>query len=454
MNLETINPATEEVVEQFQQYKDEKINEILEKCHHAHLEWRLLFLYTRAKSVKKLASALRNNKKSLAATITEEMGKPLAQSIAEVDKCAAMIDFYAHNSPVWLEDQAIATEAQKSFVTFQPLGVILAIMPWNFPLWQVLRFAIPAILAGNTVILKHAPNVCRTALALEKLFTECELPDGLFKTVFLGINRIPALIEHPYIQGVSLTGSEKAGRSVAALAGKNLKRAVLELGGSDPYVIFHDADLELAVDTCVDSRLINCGQSCISAKRFIVAEEIADMFEEMFVEKMKSKTMGDPLGKFDIGPMARNDLRRQLHKQATQSVEKGAKLRTGGFIPDETGFYYPPTVLTGVLPGMSVWDEETFGPVAAVTRFNTELEAVRLAQDTPYGLGAALFSKDIDRMEKLAKHKIMAGSVFINDFVRSDARLPFGGIKASGLGRELSHFGLMEFVNIKTVSIK
>ncbi|MDH4263497.1 MAG: NAD-dependent succinate-semialdehyde dehydrogenase [Spirochaetia bacterium] len=454
MNLETINPATEEIVEKFQQFKDEKINEILEKCHHAHLEWRLLYLYTRAKYIKKLAAVLRENKRNLASTISEEMGKPIAQSLAEVEKCATMVDYYTHNAPVWLDDQNVATEAQKSFITFQPLGVILAIMPWNFPLWQVLRFAVPTILAGNTVILKHAPNVCKTALAIEKLFTECELPDGLFKTVFLGVNRIPSLIEHPYIQGVSLTGSERAGRSVGELAGKNLKRAVLELGGSDPYIIFHDANLELAVDTCVNSRLINCGQTCISAKRFIVADEVADAFEEMFVEKMKSRTMGDPMGKFDVGPMARDDLRQQLHQQVLQSVTKGAKLCVGGFIPDETGFYYPPTVLTNVSSGMNVWDEETFGPVAAVTRFTTELEALRLAQDTPYGLGAALFSEDIDRMEKLAKHKIMAGSVFVNDFVRSDSRLPFGGIKASGFGRELSHFGLMEFVNIKTVSIK
>jgi len=454
MNLETINPATEEIVEQFEQFKDEKVNDILEKSQHAYLEWRLLYLYTRAKHVKKLAAALRERKQVLASLMTEEMGKPIAQSLAEVEKCASMIDYYTHNAPIWLDDQVVPTEARKSYVTFQPLGVILAIMPWNFPLWQVLRFAIPTILAGNTVILKHAPNVCRSALAIEKLFMDCGLPDGLFRTVFLGVNRIPDLIAHPYIQGVSLTGSERAGRSVGELAGKNLKRAVLELGGSDPYIVFHDADIEQAVDTCVNSRLINCGQTCISAKRFIVADEIADTFEEMFVEKMKTKVVGDPLGKVDVGPMARNDLRQELHNQVKASVEKGAKLRTGGAIPDEPGFYYPPTVLTNVTPGMEVWDQETFGPVAAVTRFTTELEALRLAQDTPYGLGAALFSEDLDRMEKIAKQKIMAGSVFINDHVRSDARLPFGGVKASGFGRELSHFGLMEFVNIKTIYVK
>jgi len=397
---------------------------------------------------------LRDNKMFLAKLITEEMGKPIAQSIAEVEKCAAMIDYYAHNSPIWLEDQSVVTEAKKSFITYQPLGIILGIMPWNFPLWQVLRFAIPAILAGNSVILKHAPNVCRTALALEKIFFDCDFPDGLFRTILLGVNRIPALIEHPYIQGISLTGSEKAGRSIGELAGKNLKKVVLELGGSDPYIVFHDANLELAVETCVASRLINCGQTCISAKRFLVDKTIADEFEELFIEKMKLKTMGDPLGKPDIGPMARDDLRRNLHEQVQRSIQQGAKLQTGGVIPNETGYYYPPTVLTGVTPGMKVWEEETFGPVATITRFGTELEALRLAHDTPYGLGAALFSEDTDRMEKIARQKIMAGSVFINDFVRSDPRLPFGGIKASGIGRELSHYGLMEFVNIKTIWIK
>ena len=454
MNLETINPATETLVEKFQQFKDQKINDILGKCHHAYMEWRMLHLYTRAKYIKKLANALRTNKNMLAAMITEEMGKPVAQSLAEVEKCAVMIDYYTHNAPVYLEDKPIATEASESYITIQPVGVILGIMPWNFPLWQVLRFAIPTILAGNTVILKHAPNVCRTALATEKLFHDCELPDGLFKTILLGVNRVPDIIQHPFVQGVSLTGSERAGRIVGELAGKNLKKAVLELGGSDPYIIFHDADLEAAVNTCVTSRLINCGQTCISAKRFLVSSKIAAGFEEMFVEKMKEKTFGDPTGNVDVGPMARPDLRQQLHEQVNQSVQKGAKLQLGGKIPDKPGYYYPPTVLTNVEPGMKAWDEETFGPVAAITRFKTELEAIRLAQDTPYGLGAALFSQDIDRMKKLAKYKMMAGSVYINDYVKSDPRLPFGGVKASGFGRELSHYGLIEFTNIKTIVVK
>ncbi|MDH4199873.1 MAG: NAD-dependent succinate-semialdehyde dehydrogenase [Spirochaetia bacterium] len=454
MKFETINPATETILEHFQQSKDDQINEIMEKCHHAHLEWRLIYLYTRAKYFKKLSDIIQKRKNELAQMITEEMGKPIAQSLAEIEKCAQMCEYYAHNGPQFLDDELVKTEAEKSFVTYQPLGIILGIMPWNFPFWQVLRFAVPAIMAGNSVILKHAPNVCRSALTLEKLFNEADFPEGLFKTVFVDIPRIPSLIEHPYIQGVSLTGSEKAGRSVGELAGKNLKRAVLELGGSDPYVIFHDADLELAVETCVTSRLVNCGQSCISAKRFIVDQTIAEEFEELFAEKMKMKTMGDPSGNVHLGPMARKDLRDNLHNQVQQSIDKGAKLLTGGEVPDIKGYYYPPTVLANVHPGMNVWDEETFGPVAAISRFSTELEAIRLALDTPYGLGAALFSRDIERVEKIAKYKIMSGNVFINDYVKSDPRLPFGGVKASGFGRELSYFGIREFVNIKTIFIK
>jgi succinate-semialdehyde dehydrogenase/glutarate-semialdehyde dehydrogenase len=454
MIFESINPATGEVIGDFQQFKDNQILDILTNSHHAFMEWRLLFLYTRAKYLKKLSSVIIENKANLAKLIVDEMGKPLAQANAEVEKCSLLAEYYAHNGPEFLADQNITTEARKSFVTFQPLGIILGIMPWNFPLWQVLRFAVPTIMAGNAVILKHAPNVSGCALAIEKLFTDSGFPEGIFKTILLDVPRIPPVLEHEFVQGVSLTGSERAGRSVGQLAGQNLKKAVLELGGSDPYIIFHDADLEAAVDTCVNSRLINCGQTCISAKRFIVDEIIYDRFLELFTEKMQSKKYGNPHDGVDLGPMARADLRDGLHQQVMQSVQKGARLLTGGFIPDSPGYFYPPTILADTQAGMNAWDEETFGPVAAVTKFKTELEAVRLAQETTYGLGAALFSTDLERMEKLAKYKIMAGNVFINDYVKSDPRLPFGGVKASGFGRELSSFGLMEFVNIKTVYIK
>lgn len=454
MRLESENPATEEIIEKFEQYKDEELSRILEKSHHAFLEWRLLYHYTRAKYFIKLSSLLLERKQELAHIITREMGKPLKQAEAEIEKCATMSEYYARQGPEFLTDKNIPTQAEKSYATFQPLGIILGIMPWNFPFWQVLRFAVPTILSGNAVILKHAPNVCQSALAIEKLFLDSGFPPGVFNTILLGVNRIASVIEHPYVQGISLTGSERAGRAVGELAGKNLKRVVLELGGSDPYIVFHDADLEAAVETCVTSRLINCGQTCISAKRFIVDNSILNDFTELFTEKMKNKTMGDPSDDVDIGPMARKDLRENIHEQVEQSVEQGAKLLTGGYIPDNAGYYYPPTVLSHAKPGMKIWDEETFGPVAAITGFETELEALRLALDTPYGLGAALFSKDIERVEKLAKYKMNAGNVFINDFVRSDPRLPFGGVKASGFGRELSYFGMMEFVNVKTIYIK
>lgn len=454
MKFESRNPATDELIEVYHQHSDQELQTILEKGNHAFLEWRMLYLYTRAKYIKKLASVIREQKSTLAALVTLEMGKPLRQAEAEVEKCASMADYYAHNGPEFLKDQVVETEYKKSFVTFQPLGIILGIMPWNFPLWQVLRFAVPVILAGNTVLLKHAPNVTGAALAIEKLFLAAGFPEGIFSTIIIDVPRVPAILENPYVQGVSLTGSETAGRKVSELAGRNLKKAVMELGGSDPYIIFSDADLEKSVETCVASRLINCGQTCISAKRFLVDETIADSFEKMFVEKMKAQVMGDPQDNVDMGPMARKDLRDNLHEQVEKSIDKGARLLAGGEIPDSSGYYYPATVLSGIKETMPVWQEETFGPVAAITRFSTELEALRIANDTNYGLGAALFSSDHERMEKLAKYKINAGSVFINEFVKSDPRLPFGGIKASGFGRELGKFGLFEFVNIKTVVVK
>jgi succinate-semialdehyde dehydrogenase/glutarate-semialdehyde dehydrogenase len=309
-------------------------------------------------------------------------------------------------------------------------------------------------MAGNAVLLKHAPNVTGCAIAIEKIFIDSGFPEYLFKSIVVEVNQVKDILENEQISGVSLTGSEQAGISVGELAGKNLKPAVLELGGSDPYIVFEDADLEQAVETCVTSRLINCGQTCISAKRFIVHENIYTEFIEKFTETMKSKTMGDPMASHDLGPMARKDLRDKLHNQVLASVKEGAKLILGGKIPELIGHYYPPTILTDVTPKMTAWQEETFGPVATIISFSTELEAVRLALDTPYGLGAALFSKDIEHMEKLAKYKINAGSVFINDFVKSDPRLPFGGVKASGFGRELSEQGIFEFVNIKTIVVR
>ncbi|MES0489228.1 MAG: NAD-dependent succinate-semialdehyde dehydrogenase [Leptospirales bacterium] len=454
MKLESINPATEERIETFEPVNRKEIINKIEKGHHAYMEWRLLYLYTRAKYLKKTAIILREQKEDLAKLITLEVGKPIAQSLAEVEKCAVLADYYATNGPIFLEDKEIKTEASKSYVTIQPLGTILGIMPWNFPLWQVFRFALPVIMVGNSVLLKHAPNVMKCAMAIEKVFIDAGYPEGVFQNLPISVDQVPFILENDFVQGVSLTGSEKAGKAVAELAGRNLKPSVLELGGSDPYIVFQDADLEQTVESCVNSRLLNCGQSCISAKRFIVDEKIYPAFMEMFIEKMKSKQMGAPDGEVDLGPMARKDLRDHIHIQVERTVQEGAKLELGGKIPNKKGFYYPATILSGVKPGMTAWEEETFGPVAAVTSFSTELEAVRLAALTNYGLGAALFSKDIDRMEKLARYKIQAGSVFMNDFVKSDPRLPFGGIKSSGFGRELSEYGMLEFANVKTVYIK
>lgn len=454
MKLESINPFDESLVQSYKEHTQSQLNDILSQAHHAWLEWRLIFLYTRAKYIKKLGQVILEKKEELARLITKEMGKPLAQAIAEVEKCAALADYYAHNGPVFLQDQEVQTEAHKSYVTFQPLGIILGIMPWNFPLWQAFRFAIPAVMAGNSAILKHAPNVCGSALAMEEIFHAAGFPKGTFTTVLADIPLTTQIIEHEYVRGVSLTGSERAGQSVAELAGKHLKPVVLELGGSDPYIVFADADFDRAVETCVTSRLINCGQTCISGKRFFVENSIAEKFKEAFVEKMKAKTIGDPMGGVDLGPMARKDLRDELHKQVIQSVGDGARILTGGEVPDRPGYFYPPTVLDQTTSDMAVRKEETFGPVAVIQEFNTELEALRLAQETPYGLGAALFGKDLERLEKLAKYKMNAGAVFINDFVRSDPRLPFGGVKNSGFGRELSHFGLTEFVNIKSVVVQ
>lgn len=452
--FESINPADESLIESYEEISQSELREIIERSHHSFLEWRLLYLYTRAKYLMKVSQVIREKKGELARLVTIEMGKPTAQAEAEVEKCAVLAEYYAHNGPLFLEDRPVETEATKSYVTFQPLGIILGIMPWNFPLWQVFRFALPTVMAGNAVLLKHSPNVSGCALAIEKIFEESGFPDGIFKTILVDVDKVPYIMEHDYVQGVSLTGSERAGRIVGELAGRNLKPAVLELGGSDPYIIFQDADLEAAVETCVTSRLVNCGQTCISAKRFLVQKEIFGEFSEMFAAKMAAMQLGNPLEGADMGPMARKDLRDELHKQVQASKREGAKVLTGGEVPDGKGYFYPATVMTDVTPDMTVWKEETFGPVAAVVPFGTELEAVRLANDTPYGLGAALFSRDVERMEKLAKYKIIAGSVYINDFVKSDARLPFGGVKASGFGRELSEYGILAFANIKTIVAK
>jgi succinate-semialdehyde dehydrogenase/glutarate-semialdehyde dehydrogenase len=405
--------------------------------------------------MKNAAKVLRSGVDKWAEVMTLEMGKPIKQSKAEVEKCAWVCDYYAENAEKFLSDDLIHTDAVKSYVSYRPLGVILAVMPWNFPFWQVFRFASPNLMAGNAGLLKHSSNVTGCALAIEQIFREAGFPDDLFRVLIVSSKNIKPVIEDEKIKAVTLTGSVPAGKAVASIAGAVLKKTVLELGGSDPYLILEDADLEKAADLCVNSRLINGGQSCIAAKRFIIVESVYDKFEKLFVEKMKLKKMGDPLNtENDLGPQASFELRDELHQQVVKSIEKGAKLLLGGEVPELKGAYYPPTVLSNVVPGMPAYDDELFGPVAALIKVKNEEEGIVAANNTSFGLGAAVFTANSERGEWIAKEKLNAGCCFVNDFVKSDPRLPFGGIKYSGYGRELSFLGIKEFVNAKTVYIK
>jgi succinate-semialdehyde dehydrogenase/glutarate-semialdehyde dehydrogenase len=385
------------------------------------------------------------------------MGKPVAQGRAEAEKCAWTCDYFAERAASMLAPEEAPSDASRSYVAFQPLGVVLAVMPWNFPFWQVFRFAAPALMAGNACVLKHASNVSGCSLAIESIFLEAGAPEGLFTSLLVPASAVDPIIAMPQIRAVTLTGSAPAGRSVTAAAGRALKKTVLELGGSDPYVVLEDADLELAATTCAASRLINAGQSCIAAKRFIVVEAVREAFTERFVAAMRAKRWGNPLAEGpdapDLGPMARVDLRKELHDQVRGSIDRGARLLLGGDIPAGPGAFYPPTVLDQVRRGMPVYDEETFGPVAAVIAARDEADAIRLANDTPFGLGAAVFTRDLARGERIAATEFEAGACFVNGLVRSDPRLPFGGVKESGYGRELAAFGIREFVNVKTVWI-
>jgi succinate-semialdehyde dehydrogenase/glutarate-semialdehyde dehydrogenase len=405
--------------------------------------------------MRKAAKILRENVDEYAMLMAQEMGKPVKDGRAEANKCAWVCDYYAENAVFFLKTEPAQTDAARSFISFQPLGVVLAVMPWNFPFWQVFRFAAPALMAGNACILKHASNVPGCALAIEDIFVKAGFPENIFRTLLIGSTRVDAVIENPLVTAVTLTGSTPAGKAVAAKAGEMLKKTVLELGGSDAYIILEDAHLEDAAYTCAYSRLMNSGQSCIAAKRFIVVERIRDKFEDLFVQNMKAAKMGDPLDEtVAVGPQARHDLRDELHRQVRESIENGARCLMGGEIPAGKGAFYPPTVLTDVKKGMPAYDEELFGPVAAVIPVKDEEEAIRTANDSRFGLGAAIFTRDLEKGLRLAEKEIQAGSCFVNTFVRSDPRLPFGGIKESGYGRELSHYGIKEFVNIKTVFVK
>jgi succinate-semialdehyde dehydrogenase / glutarate-semialdehyde dehydrogenase len=453
MTIESINPATGEILERFEETSARELERILAAADAAFLEWRTTPFATRAEKMRKAARALRTHSETYARTMTLEMGKPIVQAEAEVEKCASTCEYYADHAEAFLAEQPRETDASRSFVRFDPLGPVLAVMPWNFPFWQVFRFAAPALMAGNAGILKHASNVPRCALAIEEVFSEAGFPRGLFSTVLIGASAVAPLIADPRIVAVTLTGSELAGRKVAEQAGRELKKTVLELGGSDPFIVLADADLAAAAKAAADARLINSGQSCIAAKRFIVVERVADHFLERFFHEMRARRMGDPLAReTQVGPQARVELRDALHRQVEESVTRGATIVLGGEIPTGKGAFYPPTLLAAVEKGMPAFDEETFGPVAAVIRAKDETDAIRIANDSTFGLGASLWTEDRGRAERMAA-QIEAGSVFVNGVVKSDPRLPFGGIKRSGYGRELSEYGIREFVNIKSVWI-
>ena len=431
------------------------IQNILELTHKAWLSWRERPIAERAALVGKVGEVMLARKTELAEMCTREMGKVLRESVAEVEKCALACKYYSENAEKFLASEAIKTEGQESFVVYNPLGVVLAVMPWNFPYWQVIRFAAPALCAGNGAVLKHSSNTFGCAKLLESVFKEAGLPENIFRALIIGSEEVAAVIEHKLVKAVTLTGSTAAGRKVAAKAGECLKKTVLELGGSDPYIILEDADIAAAAKVLVQGRMLNAGQSCISPKRFIAVKSVYGEFRDKVLSEMKNVTFGDPMNADSgIGPMSREDLRDELHEQVMKSVSQGARLLLGGKIPDIKGAYYPPTVLADVRPGMVAFDQELFGPVVCIIEADDEAHAITLANQSEYGLGAGVFTKDIARAKRIALSGIESGGVFVNDFLKSDPRLPFGGIKDSGYGRELSRLGIHEFVNAKTIFIK
>src|SRR6184192_2275226 len=451
MTVASINPTTGETLETFAETTPAALERVLDQALAAYQSWSRCSYAQRAQAMREAGRLLRERKTEYARIMALEMGKPLKQGEGEAEKCVWVCDYYAEHAERFLADEPRETDASKAFVRFDPIGPVLAIMPWNFPFWQVFRFAAPALVAGNAGILKHAPNVPRCAVEIEKVFRDAGFPDGLFRAVFLSNEGAGSAIADGRVRAVTLTGSDRAGSQVAEQAGRHLKKTVLELGGSDPFIVLDDADLERAARTAAEARLINSGQSCIAAKRFIVVERVADQFLERFTTEMRARKVGDPLdATTHVGPQARLDLRENLHRQVQESVQRGAQAILGGQLPRGRGAFYPPTVLVAVEPGMPAFDQETFGPVAAVIRAKDEADAIRIANASSYGLGAAVWTRDAQRGERVAR-EIEAGSVFVNGLVKSDPRLPFGGVKRSGYGRELAVEGLREFVNVKTV---
>ena len=455
-DLISINPANGDIVGVYPQLTEIEINEIIVDVEKEFHLWRKFSKKERCQYFKNLKDAMLIRKDELAHLMALEMGKPLSQGIGEIEKCAWVCDYYSENGEDFLKNKLIDTEASESYISFQPLGIILGVMPWNFPFWQVFRFAVPTMIAGNVVLLKHSSNVQGCADAIEGLFLEVGIPLNAFKNLTIDSSKVGKIIENPNVKAISLTGSTSAGKSVAKKAGSVLKKTVLELGGSDAYLVLKDADLDLAIDACSSGRLLNSGQSCISAKRFIIDQTIKSEFEKNIIKKMKKQNVGDPFLKDStVGPMVDISSRDNLIKQVSNSIKKGAKLIYESSIPEnKESAYHPIMILTDVKPGMPVFDEEIFGPVLCIISAKDELHAISLANQTSFGLGSAVFTSDVEKGKKIANFELDVGAGFVNDFVRSDPRLPFGGVKESGYGNELSSYGILEFVNIKTVYIR
>ncbi len=450
-----VNPATGKFVRSIAFDDDATLSVKLEQAGKAFSIWSKVPIAERCELLRKAAVVLRENVEEYASLITEEMGKPIIASRYEVQKCALVCEYYADNATTFLASREVDTGATLSMVSYRPLGALLGVMPWNFPFWQVFRFVAPNLAAGNTILLKHAPNVPGCMVAIDDIFHQAGFPEDIMIPLYIDIPQMETVVSHENVQGVSLTGSTRAGKSIAALAGKHLKKSVLELGGSDPFVILDDADIKAAAFTCSFSRIKNAGQSCIGAKRIIVVESVYDEFLEAFTAEFSKHELGNP--KEDattLGPMAREDLRNQLHVQVLSSIQAGATCILGGKIPDNDGAWYPATILTDIPKNCPAAQEELFGPVACIFKVKDEAEALALANNTPYGLGAAVFTKDLERGRRIAEEELRAGACFVNEYVKSDPRLPFGGIKGSGYGRELSSEGIIEFCNVKTVFVK
>lgn len=457
MSITSINPVNGSIIKSYTADSEEAVLTKIESANAVWPSWSAVSFKEKEALLKRTAVILRKGKNELAHLMALEMGKPLQGGLDEIEKCATVCEYYAASGATHLADQLIETEASKSYVSFQPLGIVLAIMPWNFPFWQVFRFLAPGLMAGNCGLLKHASNVPGCALAIEKVLLDAGFPEHVFQTLMVDSKTAQKVIAHPLVKAVTLTGSTAAGMQVAKQAAGLLKKSVLELGGSDPYLILDDADLESAAEICAQSRLINNGQSCIAAKRFIVTAGVEAEFTALFSQKMASRVTGDPLTQgTDLGPIARADLRDELHQQVMDNIKKGAKCVLGGVIPDFDGdhAFYSPTILSGIQKGMPAYDQEIFGPVATIISAKDTAEAIFIANDTSFGLGSAVFTTNIAEGERIARTALQAGSAFVNAMVKSDPRLPFGGINQSGYGRELGLYGIHEFVNIKTVYIK